>query len=316
MFILVRKETPLPDGGTQVDECRQYFNKDAVLIRELRKSGRFKPGESTDTQLVPNVVVDLAKRPPDQRSQEERRTAGWDFFSKPSNIAEALKEAGPPAFDPFATVKGDSEKFRLIHRTVSPDGRYAIALGFAREQINWDEVVDRINIFTGKEEEVKGEKIYTDRTGEENLRNYVVDLAQQKILGETGCSYFSTEPGPLPGHISCEVEWSPDSTKTYIDCVAGQIAPGPKLIGVVDLGKEIDKRTSALVKKSRDPVAVWIDIDQVSNDGGILIKVEGVSRADERKDETLFSLSERLRLRETPAGLRLETVSVRNAPKE
>ncbi len=285
MFILVRKETPLPDGGTQVDESRQYFNKDAVLIRELRKSGRFKPGES---------------------------------------IAEALKEVGPPAFDPFATVKGDSEKFRLIHRTVSPDGRYAIALGFGREQINWDEFVDRINIFTGKEEEVKGEKIYTDRTGEEDLRNYVVDLAQQKILGETGCGYFSTEPGPLPGHISCEVEWSPDSTKfvqeweqkTYIDCVAGQIAPGPKLIGVVDLGKEIDKRTSALVKKSRDPVAVWLDIDQVSNDGGILIKVEGVSRADERKDETLFSLSERLRLRETPAGLRLETVSVRNAPKE
>ena len=220
MFILVRKETPLPDGGTQVDECRQYFNKDAVLIRELRKSGRFKPGESTDTQLVPNVVVDLAKRPPDQRSQEERRTAGWDFFSKPSNIAEALKEAGPPAFDPFATVKGDSEKFRLIHRTVSPDGRYAIALGFAREQINWDEVVDRINIFTGKEEEVKGEKIYTDRTGEENLRNYVVDLAQQKILGETGCSYFSTEPGPLPRHISCEVEWSPDSTKFVQEWVA------------------------------------------------------------------------------------------------
>lgn len=33
---------------------------------------------------------------------------------------------------------------------------------------------------------------------------------------------------------------------------------------------------------------MWIDIDQVSNDGGILIKVEGVSRADERKDETLF----------------------------
>jgi len=56
MFILVRKETPLPDGGTQVDESRLYFNKDAVLIRELRKSRRFKPGESTDTQHVPNVV--------------------------------------------------------------------------------------------------------------------------------------------------------------------------------------------------------------------------------------------------------------------
>jgi len=55
----VRKETPLPDGGTQVDESRQYFNKDAVLIRELRKSGRFKPGESTDTQHASTFQMSL-----------------------------------------------------------------------------------------------------------------------------------------------------------------------------------------------------------------------------------------------------------------
>src|SRR4030095_9552986 len=48
-FILVRKEMPLPDGGTQVDESRKYFDVDGFLIRELRKSARFKANQSTDT---------------------------------------------------------------------------------------------------------------------------------------------------------------------------------------------------------------------------------------------------------------------------
>jgi hypothetical protein len=48
MFLLTRKETPLPDGGTQVDESRKYFGSvngsNGELIRELRKSARFKGG--------------------------------------------------------------------------------------------------------------------------------------------------------------------------------------------------------------------------------------------------------------------------------
>src|SRR4029077_797989 len=46
MFILHRKETAQPDGSTQVDESRRYFDGGGDLIRELRKSGRFKPGDS------------------------------------------------------------------------------------------------------------------------------------------------------------------------------------------------------------------------------------------------------------------------------
>ncbi len=41
-FVLVRKETPLPDGGTQVEESRKYFgNEDSwygILIRDGRRS--------------------------------------------------------------------------------------------------------------------------------------------------------------------------------------------------------------------------------------------------------------------------------------
>ena len=319
MFMLTRKEVRLPDGGTQVDESRDYFSNDGDLIRKLTKSAHFKAGESTDTKRVSNVVVDLPK-PHDPRTEEEREKAD-ETFSKPVQIADALKKAGAPVLDPFANVKGDSKKFRAIHRTVSPDGRYAIALGFVRPEINWDDFVEKTNVMTGEPEE-RSKKTYT-ASGEEDVRNYVVDLTQQKILGETGCEYFSTDPGPRPGRISCDVTWSPDSTKfvqewdqkIYIDCFAGAIAPGPKLIGVVDLKKQIDKVTSALVKKS-EPAGVWVTVDQVNNDGGIILKVIVVSRAEDHEWEPLFSLSEKLRLRQISGGLHVETLSVRRLPNE
>ena len=71
MFMLTRKEVRLPDGGTQVDESRDYFSNDGDLIRKLTKSAHFKAGESTDTKRVPNVVVDLP-RPHAVYTQEER----------------------------------------------------------------------------------------------------------------------------------------------------------------------------------------------------------------------------------------------------
>ena len=67
IFMLVRKETPGPDGGTRVEESRKYFGEgkrggNGDLIRELRKSAHFKPGEPTDTVRTPNVTVDLGKK--------------------------------------------------------------------------------------------------------------------------------------------------------------------------------------------------------------------------------------------------------------
>ena len=66
LFMLTRKETPLPDGDTQVEESRKYFGETEEgldqLIRELRKSAHFKPSEPTDTIHVPNVMVDVSKQ--------------------------------------------------------------------------------------------------------------------------------------------------------------------------------------------------------------------------------------------------------------
>ena len=180
MFMLYRKETAQADGATQVDESRTYFGEGGETIRELTKSGRFKAGESLDTVHIPNVAVDLTKRPPDKRSQEEQNQAAYDFFFKPQKIAESLQQVGPPDSDPFANVKGDSEKFRVIHGTASPDGRYAIALGLARDKIDWEDFHDQ--------ESQTGAKIYTAE--EDDRLNYVVDLPNELILGKTGCQFF------------------------------------------------------------------------------------------------------------------------------
>src|SRR5438552_17347091 len=117
LFMLTRKETPVPDGRMQVEESRKYFGEteegNGQLIRELRKSTRFKPGEPTDTVHVPNVVVDPSKQNKSDSDAEE-------FLSgEPHELAASLRKAGPPQFfDPFASVQGDSDKYRVIHGSV------------------------------------------------------------------------------------------------------------------------------------------------------------------------------------------------------
>ena len=233
MFLLTRKETLLPDGGTKVDESRKYFGSvngsNGELVRELRKNARFKVGEVLDTVQTPNTIVNLAKQPSDNRSSEECAKADWELFSKPEKVVESLRKADPPESDPFAAVKGDSDKFRIIHGTASPDGRLAIALGFARDAINWDVYLDKDAGETGPR---------YDAESEEDIRNYVVDLTQQKILGETGCNYFGTRR--RYNHRECIVKWSPDSMKfvqlwddkwSSTACVAGKIDSGPRFGG-------------------------------------------------------------------------------------
>ena len=328
MFMLYRKETAQADGTIQVDESRTYFG-DAVVktkdgeqtssgetIRELTKSGRFKPGESLDTVHVPNVVVDVRKRPADQRSQEEQSQAAYNFFYKPEKIAELLQKSGPPDFDPFANLKGDSEKFRVIQGTASPDGRYAIALGLAREKIDWEDFRDT--------DFQTGPKIYTAE--EDDLLNYVVDLPNQRILGKTGCHYFGTRR--RYNHRESPVTWSPDSRTfvqvtnekwNYEECRAGRISAEHKLLQTVDLGKYAEKAASSFLGKHKYEQArssIAISVSEVTNDSMIDLEVTGQQAGGDRKGDVDFSVDESIRLRETPSGLRLETVSERNAPQE
>jgi len=314
MFVLTRKETPVTGGGTQIDESRRYF-VGGNLARELRKSGRFKPGDSLDTVHLRNVTVPATKLLKDQKAEEARSRAQNEFLSGPRKVAAELYKAGPPQTDPFANVKGDSDKFRVIHGSVSPDGRYAIALGFARNDINWDAF----------EEEVDGKRTYEGET-EEDVRNYVIDLAAQKILGQTGCEYFGTRK--RYNHRECTLTWSNDSTNfiqmwsdKWADtaCVAGQIAPGPKLGGATDLLKVLDAKTSAFLKKRErddDTPGLSISVERVGNDGRIELSVSGSISSGERKGETLFSLAETVQLRRTATGVRAEVINIRRLPNE
>jgi hypothetical protein len=338
MFMLTRRETAQPDGATQVDESRKYFGEVVVkhedqsetsngeLIRELTKIGRFKSGESLDTVHVPNVVVDLAKQPKDNRSNEERSRAQYEFFFRLQKIATALQQAGPPDTDPFANVTGDSEKYRVIHGTASPDGRYAIALGFSRGKVDWQQLNDLD--FPGTY--AAGDYDYdTDDAASSNQGrtvNYVVDVTTRHILGETGCGYFGTRR--RYNHRECVVVWSPDSKNfaqlttdkwNYVSCRAGRIKAGPKLAGTVDLAKHAEKSASnflAMHKHGSYQGSIAIGIDEVTDQDVIGLTILGQEASVPRRGDVDFSLTERIRLRETPTGLRLETANVRYAPEE
>jgi len=315
MFMLVRKETPAPDGGVQVEESRKYFgenkNGNGDLIRELRKSAHFKPGEPTDTVHTPNVVVDLRKKA-NQPTEEELR----EMLNAPTKMADELRK-GAPEFDPFANVKGDSDKYRVIHGSASPDGRFAIALGFARESIDWNALID--HYFTDEPASYNAES-------DEDVRNYVVDLTQKKILGETGAAWAGTRR--RYNHPECVVTWSPNSSSfvqllankwASDDCVAGKIASGPKFIGAVNLLKALSPKIYAFVKKPFDREeggALSFYNKKVTNEGAVEMKAYEYVSSGDRKGETNFGVNVRLRLRETAKGLSIEGVNMRRLPSE
>ena len=316
MFMLMRKETPAPDGGVQVEESRKYFGEgkrggNGLLIRELRKSAHFKPGEPTDTVRTPNVVVDLSKKK-NQPTEDELR----EMLNAPTKMAEELRK-GAPDSDPFANIKGDSDKYRVIHGSASSDGRFAIALGFARESVDWNALID--HYFSNEPETYRAED-------DEGVRNYVVDLAQKKILGETGAAWAGTRR--RYNHPECVVTWSPDSGLfvqllankwASDDCVAGRVANGQKLVGAVNLLKALSPKIYAFVKKPFDREeggALSFYNEKVTNDGAVDMEAAEYESSGDRKGDTNFRVNVRLRLRETPQGLSIEGVKMRRLPNE
>lgn len=328
LFVLKRRETPLPDGGIEVDESRRYIGsrpfknengageENGVLIRELRKHAAFKPGEALDTAHIKNEMVDVAAEEKDQAraaTTEGNRVA--DLLNEPDKILTALRNAGPPQSNPFAPGKGDSARYRLIQGTVSPDGRYAIAIGFPHP-VKWETLIDS---------DFEGGQIYTAEDTPDR-HNYLIDLTAARILGDTHGDYFGTRHNY--NHRGCSVEWSPDSSSfvelttnkwDYSSCRAGRIGGGgSKLLGTVDLGKEAEKSAAAFQRAHKNRVhgSIAISIGNVANDGTIDLTLVGQEASGERKGDTDFSVDEELRLRETGAGLHLETVSVKKSPEE
>ncbi|MBV8099270.1 MAG: hypothetical protein JOZ31_08940 [Verrucomicrobia bacterium] len=324
MFVLTRKETAQPDGGTQVDESRQYFGNDGKLLRELRKSGSFKPGEALDTVRFPNTTVDLSKRPKDDRPEEQRAVAEYDFLSEPEKIASALRQAGPPEFDPFAGVTGDSAKYRVIHNTASPDGRYAVALGFTAKDIDWEGFKDPDFPGTYSANGWQPDDQAPD-PDYGRIVNYIVDLTTRQILGITNGDYFGTKQ--RYNHDQCSVTWSPDS-KTFVEvtswkwgynrCTAAKISSAGKLLDPVDLGKYAEKAAQGHLGTHKGPKyngSIDISVDTVTAGDVVNLTILGQGTSGDHKGDVYFSLDEFIRVRETPSGLRLETVNIHTSPE-
>ncbi len=318
VFVLTRKEMPASDGGTQVEETRRYYGQatylssegdktsnSGVLIRELKKSAHFGPGEPLDTSKTPNTTVALPKGPPPELTREEEG----------GEIAFEMQQAGNPAADPFANLTGDSDRFRVIHGTASPDGRYAIAIGF-EQPVDWDKYNDG---------EVNDVEVFTvEDVEEEHLKNYLVDLTTKKIIGDTGGDFIGTRR--RYNHRECVVTWSLDSATfvetfhnkwNYESCHAGRIAAGPKLV-TVNLGPEAEKHAKTFLKnkKNRYDGSIALDIKDVANDGTIQLNIAGQSPSVPNKGEIYFNLDETLRLREAAAGLKVEFLKARVLPND
>ena len=94
---------------------------------------------------------------------------------------------------------------------------------------------------------------------------------------------------------------------------------GSKSLGTIDLGKYAEKvadRFRARHKLGKERGSIAISIGEVTNDGVVARDVTGQESSGDRKGDVNFSVDEKIRIRETPSGLRLETLSVRNAPRE
>jgi hypothetical protein len=103
IFVLTRRETPLADGGTQVEEKRQFFamvENATRLVRSLEKSAQFRAGESLDTAAVKNIAQDLTKLSPAESDPSA-------LMIEEEAIADKLRE-GIPDRDPGAEIVGDS----------------------------------------------------------------------------------------------------------------------------------------------------------------------------------------------------------------
>ena len=317
MFMLVRKETPAPDGGVQVEESRKYFgqsngggNGNTVLIREQRKSAHFKPGEFTDTVHTPNLAVDVGKKA-NQPTEEELRK----ILNAPTDMATELHK-GNPESDPFANVKGDSDKYRVIRGTASPDGRFAIALGSANKEIDWDDAVDS---------DFPDENAYKLEDEEDKVCNYVVDVAQKKILGDTGAAWTGTRR--RYNHPEIAVFWSADSSFfvqllenkwASDDCVAGKISGGTKFVGSVNLMKTLTPKVYGFVKRHFDPEGYPLSFYQpkVSHDGTVEMKAAEYISSGERKGDSAFVVGLRFQLHETAKGVSVEGLNIRRLPNE
>ena len=131
MFVLIRREHPLPNGATRVEEERLYLQRKSstpvVTLRKLTKTAEFQAGQALDIEHVRNVVSTPSKGPAPE--SPEAALLDWDFMEEPVKIARALRDSGAPEGEaPAANEEvppAKQEKGWKVN-IVSPDGQWEL----------------------------------------------------------------------------------------------------------------------------------------------------------------------------------------------
>ena len=200
------------------------------------------------------------------------------------------------AFSPLVSgTEGatDACSFRPIRESTSPDGKHALAWGFAKQNVNWKKYDHGEGSCDYMEAEAPG-------LGDGMPRNYLVDLRGNKALREVGGGHFGDKA--RYNHITCEARWSPDSALlvqlnsgkwSYRVFCAYRIGKDGDCSDPLDLGSLATNAALAWMKKTGHPAyaarareigAVNIEIQKVTDSGDIEMRLIGEHPAKDGGD--------------------------------
>ena len=242
-FAFHRVDEKQPEGGTKITEHRTYVeNTNTIAMRRrivnLPAGAPLELSPKLTSQELNVEALPEAEQKMSTRIAEEAKGI-TDRVRDPKWLdRDPAKEAGPE----WARVKA-------VKGTLSPDGRYAVAIAPTKKKFDWADYQDK----------ELGDDVYTvDADGGDGVDNVIVDFHTHRIVGKTLGKYFGTKASY--NHRTCSVSWSPDShlfaeltdDKWYTETASiGRLEDG-KLVGVVDLLKAATKRGAEFLVASKN----------------------------------------------------------------
>jgi hypothetical protein len=296
VLLVITRDEQLSNGETKVEEIARYFEF-GQLIEMTRKAAQFKSREKISMEDIKGTRVEL----PEIWEAETRPDA---FRQQSEETFRSLLSRKQSSGHRSAIPTGDSRRFRFIQGTSSSDGRLALGFGLAQPIVRWQALEHYAD------DVFRRHHYYVDSDDLNDLiRNYVVDLSTNTILGETNCHYIGTRK--RYNHRRCQTIWSSnnrflvqffqgkwatiEATVTCIDqtrVTAVELIEPARSCAYQFLSRRKDR---AFRRFGADRFAVSISCDEVTNSGFLSLQVFGEIPKSGGEDTT-FSLIERFRV--------------------
>ena len=290
-YFVFRKTTERKEGVARVTEERTYsanFN----LIEKTRRTADFPAGAAAEIPAkAPLEKVDLKSLSGDERcGARDNEAAG--------TLMDELHDPKLVVFDPAKDAPAEWKRIKLVEQSLSPDGRYALAITPDKNEFNWNE----FSMKSPRDFQITSEGV--------TPLNFIAGLRTHTIVGRTLGEYFGTKQSY--GHFACIMAWSPDSQYfiqlmtakwTYDGCCIGRINEG-KVDAMENLGEAAEKKAKQFLvagkdrayRRHKDKMEIALHAPQVGNDGiGSIDVVFQVPKSTE--DDTLVEVSVRFRLK-------------------